>query len=597
MFKHWLYRIIVILSSLTFSSFNVHAIELTQIPNSGTPPETPPPQDVIPPRPSPSPVPQIPPKPKPPPSLETPEQFSPPLPAEILERCPSTITVEDFNFRGNTVFTQEELTQVTEEFKQEPLSCAELLQAALAVTKFYIEKGYRTSGAITVLPKDIKPDQEVVVTIKVIEGKLEEEPEVIALGDGRLNNYVRSRLGVELEEPLNVNQLQEALQLLQLDPLIESIAAKLARGSDTGKSILEVQYSEAPTFNPQVSLNNGRSPSVGSFERGVVLRQANLLGLGDAISLGYTNSDGSDRLDLSYELPLNSSNGTLRFTYLQSENDVIEPPFNDLDIESESRYYELSLRQPIIRSIKGRTFQELALGLTGFWRESESFLFDEPFRFSLGADDNGSTRIFALRFFQDWTRQNPREVIALRSEFSLGLDAFNSTVNEQISGVEEIADSRFFAWRGQAQWLRLLAENSLLLVRVNAQLAEALLPSEQFAIGGLGSVRGYRQDQIITDNGLFASAEVRLPILRIFEGEGMLQLIPFVDYGIGWNSSDRTNPDPNNLASVGIGLQWQQGNNFNARLDWGIPLVDVDLRDRTWQENGILFTVQWNPSF
>ena len=150
------------------------------------------------------------------------------------------------------------------------------------MTKFYADKGYRTSGAIVVLPKDLTPNAEgevkIKVTIKVIEGKLEGKPKVIALkviedesgkpkvialDGGRLDNYVRSRLGVEPEEPLNVDDLQEALQLLQLDPLIESISARLSAGSDTGKSILEVEYLGAPTFNPQVFLHNGRSPSVG----------------------------------------------------------------------------------------------------------------------------------------------------------------------------------------------------------------------------------------------------------------------------------------------------------------------------------------------
>ena len=612
MLQYLLYASLGVLISMSFSSFNAQAIELAQVPNREATPDIPP-QDINPPRPLHYRDPRITPEPEP--SLETPEQVSPSPSAGVPGRCPSTITVEEFKFTDYTVFSEEELIKVvTEEFKhQKILSCAELLRAALAVAKLYVENGYKTSGAIIVLPKDITPDEKVVVTIKVIEGELEkepkvralkvvkdeseEEPKVIAIDGGRLNNYVRSRLGVEPEEPLNIDDLQEALQLLQLDPLIERISARLSAGSDTGKSILEVEYLGAPTFNPQVFLDNGRSPSVGSFQRGVLLRKANLLGLGDGISLGYINTDGSDRLDVSYELPLNASNGSLRFNYVQNDSNVVEPPFNDLEIESESRYYELTLRQPVIRSVKERTFQELAFGLIGFWRENESSVLGMPFPLTPGAEDDGETRIFALRFLTDWTLQNAQEVIALRSEFSLGLDAFNSTVNRQILNVEEIPDSQFFAWRGQAQWVRIVDEETSLLIRANAQFAQALLPSEQFSVGGLGSVRGYRQDQLLTDNGIFTSVEVRRTILRISEGKGRLQLIPFVDYGRGWNSSERSNPEPNDLVSVGVGLQWQQGDDFTARLDWGIPLIDVDSRDRTWQENGILFTVQWNPSF
>ncbi len=281
----------------------------------------------------------------------------------------------------------------------------------------------------------------------------------------------------------------------------------------------------------------------------------------------------------------------------QQANDVIEPPFDRLDIESESSYYQLTLRQPIIQTINGQTqtFQEVALGLEAFWRGSQSFLMDTPFPLSPGANDDGRTRIFALRFITEWTRRDASSVFALRSEMSFGLDAFGSTVKEQIPGVETIPDSRFFAWRGQAQWIRLLGSETLLVLRGNIQLAnDALLPSEQFSIGGFNSVRGYRQDARLTDNGFVVSAEVRLPVLRVPERQSVLELIPFVDYGIGWNSAGVSDPDTKNLASVGLGLQWQQGDNFITRFDWGIPLVDIDSRDRTWQENGLLFSVQWN---
>jgi hemolysin activation/secretion protein len=131
-------------------------------------------------------------------------------------------------------------------------------------------------------------------------------------------------------------------------------------------------------------------------------------------------------------------------------------------------------------------------------------------------------------------------------------------------------------------------------VRANAQLADrALVPSEQFALGGEGSVQGYLQDFLLTDNGIKASAEVQLPGVRVFRGKAVIQVVPFVDWGMVWNSSGQANPSPNSLASVGLGLQWQQGD-FTARLDWGIPLVSVDSIDRTGQESGLYFSVQYN---
>ena len=45
---------------------------------------------------------------------------------------------------------------------------------------------------------------------------------------------------------------------------------------------------------------------------------------------------------------------------------------------------------------------------------------------------------------------------------------------------------------------------------------------------------------------------------------------------------------------TGIGLQWQIGDNFTARFDWVIPLVDVDSRDKTLQEQGVYFTINYS---
>jgi hemolysin activation/secretion protein len=146
--------------------------------------------------------------------------------------------------------------------------------------------------------------------------------------------------------------------------------------------------------------------------------------------------------------------------------------------------------------------------------------------------------------------------------------------------------------------VRLLAPDTLLVLRSDLQLAaRTLVPLEQFAIGGLQSVRGYRQDRLLTDNGFFTSAEVRFPVLRVNEVQGLLQVVPFVDFGVGWNDSDSPSPDPdpNTLIGAGLGLLWQMGNNFNARLDYGIPLVSADDSDRTLQEQGLYFSITYSP--
>ena len=82
---------------------------------------------------------------------------------------------------------------------------------------------------------------------------------------------------------------------------------------------------------------------------------------------------------------------------------------------------------------------------------------------------------------------------------------------------------------------------------------------------------------------------MRFGVYQTLSREGSLSIIPFFDFGVGWNDNSDNNPEGNTLIGLGLGLQWQTGDRFNARLDYGIPLTDVENNDNTLQEDGILF--------
>ena len=575
---------VIMAGSLVAQTINLAQISPPINPNQQKP--IPPPQDVIPPIEPPSQIPK--PELLPPPS-DLLEQKTPTAPTTPVPNLKTKITVKKFEVIGSTVFSQQEFERLLAPFTLRSLSFSDLLLARSAVTQYYIDRGYITSGAI-IPPQAIKNG---VVRIEVVEGGLEA---INITGTRRLNpNYVRSRL--PSSKPLNQKRLLEALQLLQLNPLIQNISAELSAGSGLGTNVLDIRVQEAKTFSTQIITDNGRSPSVGSFRRRVGFTNANLLGLGDGISLAYSNTDGSNGIDGSYTFPINSRNGTISFSSGFNDSDVIEPPFDSLDILGNSQYYELSFRQPVIQTPN----QEFALGITAARLESDissDFLEDVDFplsELSPGADQNGRTRISAIEFFQEWTKRNSREVIAARSQFNLGVGAFNATINSNQP------DSRFFVWQGQAQWVRLLAPETLLLIRTNVQLSNSdLVPLEQIGLGGIESVRGYRQDALLTDNGVFASAELRIPVYRNPDRQITLQVVPFVDFGTTWDDSGRSienlSPiDTDTLASVGLGLRFNLSSRLTARFDWGIPLIDISQRERTLQEKGLYFSVQYNP--
>ena len=511
------------------------------------------------------------------PQIETPTQTTP----EGIEEVPQTVLVRKFVVEGSTVFTAEELTEVLKPYTLRRLSFPEILAAQQAIDRLYLSNGYLTSG--TVLPPQKLNDG--IVIIEVIEGTLDK---INIAGLNRLNpDYVRDRIAKATGAPLNQDSLLNALQLLQLDPLIANLSAELTAGTTIGSSILELELQEADPFDLTFAYDNFRSPSVGTDRRQVSLTHRNLVGLGDLLSLGYLNTNGSNSLnDFNYTLPINASNGTLGFRLGYTDSEIIEDSFEQFDIESENTNYEFTYRQPILQ----KPTQDLALSLSFSRNDSFTTAEGDPLQLSRGAEINGETDISALRFVQEYTTRNTKQVLALRSQFSLGVNLFDATIN---SG--DRPDSNFLAWRGQAQYLRSLGSRFNLLLRSDFQASDRpLVPVEQFSLGGAFSVRGYRQDALLGDNGLFGSAEVRTTVAQIPKLNTSIQLTPFVDFGKVWNSDDLTF-DTNTLVGTGIGLRVQSGDWFAARIDYGISLVDLDSSGDSLQEDGVYFSIEVKP--
>ena len=534
------------------------------------------------------PQPQLPPSQEILPTVPAPIPMQPAAPGNL----PALITIKRFDVTGSTVFSPAELARITGKYTNKPLDFAQLLQVASEITQLYVSNGYINSGAY--VPGDRSFDANGgTIEIKVIEGRVED---IVVTGTKRLDpNYIKSRIALGVGKVLKIDRTIDSLRLLQLDPLIKSISTELVSGQQPGTSIIQIAVTESPNWQAGASIANNRTPSVGEIIAQVSVSQNNLTGMGDGIGVTYGKSEASSVLDLNYTLPLNPRNGTLRFQYSNSNSRVIESPFDRLDINSNGQDFGLTYRQPIVQTPS----QEFALGATLARRETNTgYLFSvigERIAYPTpGADANGLTRVAAARFFQDYTVKDTQQVFALRSQVSLGVNALGATINPSSP------DSKFLSWRGQAQYVRSLAPNSIFLFKVETQLADRpLLAIEQIGLGGQDTIRGYRQDLLLADNGVIASAEVRLPIFTAPDSRQVFQVVPFLDFGLGWNQPNNPSPNPNpsTIASGGLGLRYQGGDNFSARLDYGIPFTAIDTIKRTGQEKGFYFSLNYNQSF
>jgi hemolysin activation/secretion protein len=517
------------------------------------------------------------------PALKLPEL--PPIPPEDAWKPVRGAFIRRIEVSGSTVFSPEDFAEATARYENRVLTMTDLETLRRDLTLLYVNRGYINSGAVI-------PDQDLsagVLTIRIVEGRL---TQIDVSGNKWFKEgYLRDRIALGAQTPLNIVPLQERLQLLQQDQRIQLVQAELRPGAAPGEGDLVVRVQERPPVSIWLAFNNYQSPSVGA-ERGLVtLAHQNLTGRGDVASFTYGYSEGLNPLiDAWYAIPVNAHDTTILARYRKNDTKVIDDVFGPLDIVSETDAFELGLRHPVYRSLR----QEFALSLSMEYQRSETELDGMSFSFIPGMTD-GKTVAVPVRFSQEWTYRTQRQAFAARSRFSYGLDILGASTSDLSNG----PDGQFFSWLGQFQWARNVDFlSSQLLARTDVQLsADPLLPVEQIAIGGRYSVRGYRENQIVSDQAVIGSIEARIPLVRDKAWAEYLQVAPFFDFGLADNVK-WPSPEPDDISSVGLGLRW--GVLFPAPFDlradaeiyWGHQLSEVKTHsDEGLQDDGIHFQI------
>ena len=476
-------------------------------------------------------------------------------------------------FEGNTVFSNEELLAVAAAFLNTRVTLADLEEIRYRLTRNYVDNGYINSGVL------LKPGQTIdkgIVAFQVLEGRLDR---INVSGNQRLKPaYITDRIWPDAEAVFHVPLLRERFQLLLQDPLIEKMDGRIRPGTAAGQAFLDLDVERARPYDLTLTCDNHRSPSTGSTGADLSGTLWNLSGFGDRLAVALGGSEGSRDLATRFDLPVNSRGTRAFISWNQSDNSVIEAPLDNVDIESESSTFEVGFSHGFIHTL-GRSFEA---GVTLALRKSQTFLWGEPFSFSNGADD-GESRVSALRFFQSFTDRTPYRALILRSTLSTGMDLLGATVHS-----DGRPDGKYLAWLGQVQYARRVGDRfGQVIFRGDIQLADDhLLSLEQFALGGGDSVRGYRENERVRDNGMFLSLEWRYPLWEN-PGKSRLEAAVFTDFGSAWNKGEGTD----RLHSAGLGLLWQINPYARAEIYWAHDVKRASEKyEYDLQDDGIHFS-------
>lgn len=477
---------------------------------------------------------------------------------------------------GNTVFTTEELHALVVPYLNQTVSVADLEALRLQLTQHYVEAGYVSSGAVL-------PDQQIQdgqVHIDIVEGRLTDIR--IEGQEGLRPAYVQDRLQPG-DEPLNIKTLQQRFQLLLTDPLIERLNGALRPGLRPGENRLDLQVTRAQPYKLDLTFSNHHPASTGANQAEINSTLRNLTGFGDALNLSGYATESANEWSARYDFPLNAQGTLLSLHYENSYGRVSEAALEPAEIESDYWSVEGGISHPVLQSLE----HNLTLGAHFGVRSAHSYMLGRGIAFTPGVEADGSSRTSVLRLFQDYGQRGSQQVLAVRSTFNLGLGCCQATEHSDAN----LPDSRYFSWLGQLQYARRLGDSAgELRARANLQLsADPLLPLEQFSVGGAHSVRGYRENEWVRDNGFDASLEYRYPLLGHAgnKQQHSIEIAPFFDVGSAWNHGEYA--DSELLYSVGVGLIWSVAQ-VQAQLYYGYALNTASERpDHNLQDEGIHF--------
>ena len=460
------------------------------------------------------------------------------------------LLLKDVQVDPSKIISEEKIKEITASYVGREVSIADLNELVEKFNEIYAAGGYVTCKAY--LP--VQQITEGIVHIGLIEGTV---GEVSISGNKHTSSkYIRNRLTLPKGQIPNINTLNKEIYRFNVSndaPLRLTMQA----GKEPGTTDYEIIVRE-PVKNDTVFVfadNNG-STSTGEWRGGLYYTHRSLSGRRDPLSVGYTKAKGLNSGSLSYATPVGRKGGRMFFDYSSSASKLIAHDTRPLEARGHGWYAGISYLQPLIVNRTTRT--ELRIG--GYHQKSQTDMFQGTQKWI----DNRANNLY-LSFAM--TSYGKSSVFYHRHYYGIGhIKAYNASIagyNSQDYGL----------YRLNSFYQKIWKNGHTFSARLDMQWASRKnLPSaEQFFLGGVNSVRGYKQDIMGGDNGLSGSLEYALPLSR----KQQTMFYGFFDYGTLLGD---TAYDDHQIESVGVGirsalkLKPDSDQNLYLNLSAGFPL-------------------------
>jgi hemolysin activation/secretion protein len=488
--------------------------------------------------------------------------------APVAAQTPAAkVNVTGFRVSGNTLLPQEAIDAALAPFKGER-SAGELKQAALALQDLYARAGW--GGVVALLPEQAL--ESGVVAITIVEGRL---ARINVSGQQQFSaDNVRASVPALAEgttPPLR--RIDAQIQMANENPA-KQVEVTLQPGAKSGEVDATLALREQGRVQRwSVYADNSGNEQTGRWRAGVGWQHANLFGRDHVLSLQYTTSptdpDKVQVLSAGYRVPLYAQLVAIDAYAAVSDIDGGSTATLAGDLRFNGKGRLLGVRATRYLERRGDLDQRIALGLDHRAYLNQCAIAGLPPGACGPAGESVSVQPLALEYGAQWSGATPVLFnAALHHNLQLG---GGSSDDANFEAVRPGARPRYTLLRLSAQSAFDIAEKWQLQARLAGQFtSDALVPGEQFGIGGITSVRGYEERELAGDRGAFASIELLAPPFSPMPslGNANPRFVAFVDVGHVSNRLGAPclgNSTSCTLASVGGGARFAAGG-FGARL-------------------------------
>ena len=475
--------------------------------------------------------------------------------------APIQFDITRFEIVGNTLLTPTQADAAVAPYAGKGRNFGDVQAALEALEAAYHARGYQVVSVRL-------PEQELnggVVRLNVVQARI---GKVTVSGNRYVDeaNVRRSLPTLETGKTPNLDDVSASLRMANENPA-RKIKLTLQDASADDVIDASLAVSDEKPWKVMFNLDNTGTGPTGKTHAGVVLQHANLWGRDHVGSFQYTTTvEEPSKVSvygLGYHIPLYllGDSVDLYASYSNIDSGSVSAGLFDLTVSGKGAVYGARYNHTLAR--RGALDARLVYGA-----DIKAF--------------KNSVLLGALNFGNDITVRPLSFGYTASMPVGSGDASQALTLVRNIPGGSRGADDDFARVRFGAKpaytILRFAAAVTQMVGRqwqaralLNGQYSrDALVPGEQFGIGGSTSVRGLDERVLATDSGAAVNLELYTPNLCPAHEGWQCRALGFVDAASG--SRNQALPgeiDRTSAAGTGLGLRLAIGSSMNLQLDYG----------------------------